>query len=322
MTRIESIALSDNKGRTVVLNQRISKLLTGKHRDSWLFELPNILQLVFETGNLDSVYYLLQAFVNTPLNTLGPSIKKRSTLATYEAKLKFLQKLLDLDFSEAEFRSSGMSFRFHPAKRAIFWLLLVLVNEIVNLNAYNLLPENVKGNVVMDIGANLGVFSILAAKMGAKNVYAFEPVRSTYMTLRKNLEINNVDKVVQPINKALGDKIGIGWINYLFEGDLAASLELNKWRNFPQQECEVTTIDEFVRREDVSPNFIKIDSEGYEKKIILGGQNTIRASKPFMSICAYHKKHDVEELTTTVLSIRKDYRYDLLERFSKILYFY
>jgi len=315
--RIEFVALIDSQGRTAVLDEKGMAPLAG----CYSHELRNILQLILGTGNFDSVYYLLEGWIQNQLNKRSSCKGGRRLLAVYRAKARFLQKLLDLDFSAAELRSRGMSFRFHLGKKEMLWFLLDLFEEIVEMNAYNVLPENVNGNVVMDIGAHLGVFSLFAAKMGAKKVYAFEPVESTYEMLGRNVEINDLDDTISPVNKALGDKIETGCVSYLFEGDWGASLELDMGTSAAQQECEVTTVDEFVRIQGTSPHFIKIDAEGYEKKIILGAENTIRTSKPFLSICAYHKKGDVEELAKTVLSVRKDYKYQLLETPSLVLYF-
>ena len=67
---------------------------------------------------------------------------------------------------------------------------------------------------------------------------------------------------------------------------------------------------------------MKIDSEGLEKEIIMGARETIGASKPLLSICAYHHPGDVEAIPRLVLSIRDDYKYELLERFERVLYFF
>jgi methylase of polypeptide subunit release factors len=59
------------------------------------------------------------------------------------------------------------------------------------------------GDVIVDVGANVGVISILLAKMnpGAK-IYAFEPVPRTYRTLMKNIAANKVTNITA-VNKAL-----------------------------------------------------------------------------------------------------------------------
>ena len=67
-----------------------------------------------------------------------------------------------------------------------------------------------RGDVVIDIGANIGMFSLYAASQGAKKIYAFEPNPNAYKILCKNIKENNLDDVITPFNLAvsnLDDKI-------------------------------------------------------------------------------------------------------------------
>jgi FkbM family methyltransferase len=70
-----------------------------------------------------------------------------------------------------------------------------------------------KGSVVLDIGANIGSFSLYAAHMGAKCVYAFEPGAEAYACLVKNVRENGLDDVVVLFKLAVtghsGDQVGI-----------------------------------------------------------------------------------------------------------------
>jgi FkbM family methyltransferase len=60
-----------------------------------------------------------------------------------------------------------------------------------------------KDCVVVDIGANVGVFSLYAAYMGAKKVYAFEPNQEAYDCLQKNVRENNLEDVIIPFKLAV-----------------------------------------------------------------------------------------------------------------------
>jgi 31-O-methyltransferase len=61
------------------------------------------------------------------------------------------------------------------------------------------------GDVVVDIGANIGVFTLYAAKQGAQ-VYAYEPMPPTYTVLQQNVEAHGLDRLVHTRNIGLSDR--------------------------------------------------------------------------------------------------------------------
>ena len=61
------------------------------------------------------------------------------------------------------------------------------------------------GDVVLDIGANIGVFTLFAAKQGAQ-VYAYEPMPPTYAVLLHNVMAHGLDQVVRTQNIGLSDR--------------------------------------------------------------------------------------------------------------------
>lgn len=65
-----------------------------------------------------------------------------------------------------------------------------------------------KGSVVIDVGANIGTFSLYAANMGASKVYAFEPNKESYEVLVRNIKVNNLENVIYPFNFAIGGRDG------------------------------------------------------------------------------------------------------------------
>jgi 31-O-methyltransferase len=61
------------------------------------------------------------------------------------------------------------------------------------------------GDVILDVGANIGVFSLYAAKQGAR-VYAFEPMPSTFAVLELNVRLHGLETVVKARNIGLSDR--------------------------------------------------------------------------------------------------------------------
>jgi FkbM family methyltransferase len=67
------------------------------------------------------------------------------------------------------------------------------------------------GNIVIDIGANIGVFALYAARCKAKKVYAFEPNSESYQLLLRNIELNNLPETILAFQSAIykndGEKV-------------------------------------------------------------------------------------------------------------------
>ena len=329
------VALLDSQGRSVVLDDRKMRLLT----EPWKNQGRNILELLLETHKLRAFYYLLDVLVCAYFNRDTWERWRKFSWARWrkfsKAKMRFIREVFGFHFRGVEISCKDLTFRFDidelgsgvmQRTGGAGSMILECVRQIVGCNQYNVSSETIRGKVVMDIGANIGVFSFLAARLGAEKVIAFEPVNSTCEILKRNIELNNLQNKVLPVNKALGDKVGRGQINYVGGGDDTATLDptLESYSRVGslKQECEITTVDALLSEHQTGTSFMKIDSEGSEKKVIIGARETIRASKPLLSICAYHHADDVEEIPRLVLSIRDDYRCELLERAERVLYFF
>ncbi len=70
----------------------------------------------------------------------------------------------------------------------LFGIKDVQIDNVILQNQYRISKEKVNGKIVIDGGANTGVFSIFAAKLGAKKVYAFEPIAENIELIRRNAE--------------------------------------------------------------------------------------------------------------------------------------
>jgi len=68
---------------------------------------------------------------------------------------------------------------------------------------YGDIEEN---STIIDIGANIGVYSIFAARNKNTKVYAFEPMIDNFRLLRKNIKLNKLDGKILPFNLAVGAK--------------------------------------------------------------------------------------------------------------------
>ncbi|MBU1449324.1 FkbM family methyltransferase [Patescibacteria group bacterium] len=121
--------------------------------------------------------------------------------------------------------------------------------------------------VVIDVGAQYGNYTLDACSLGAK-VYAFEPNPESFEILRRNVEVNGFTNCTL-LNFGLWSKTD----KLLIAGYAPHS----DWRG----RFRVIALDEWVELNGMTKvDFIKIDTEGAELEILKGGLNTLRRFKP------------------------------------------
>lgn len=168
---------------------------------------------------------------------------------------------------------------------------LKIIKSIFSDGQY-LMDYDFKNKVVIDGGANIGAFSICSVLLGAKKVFAFEPVESTFLQLRKNIRANGLENIVIPINKAIGSENLKSEVLYRFKGDPGAHLITAQSpleiKNGQSQITEIVKLDDVFEEKKI--DFIKLDIEGNEKEALLGATNLIKKNRPKIVMAAYHNK--------------------------------
>ncbi len=140
-------------------------------------------------------------------------------------------------------------------------------------------------SIFWDIGANVGLYSVFAGKLGKKiKVYAFEPSPFNYEILVKNFEINKLnDAIIIPI--PLSNKIQIAKFklsNTITGGALSVfGEEYDANGNIFSEELSFNTlginIDEICNIFNLQkPDYIKVDVDGIEHLILEGGEKIIK----------------------------------------------
>ncbi len=149
--------------------------------------------------------------------------------------------------------------------------LTVIVDEIFLLNRYTIYPEVKvnKGDVVVDIGAHVGIFSLFAFQNGASKIYSYEPDVNNCKYISQNCDDNNIKNVVVN-NFAITDINGP--INlHLSVSDGGNSVFFDSPSHDIENVIKVKSItleNIFIKEKIKKIDFLKIDCEGSEGLII------------------------------------------------------
>jgi FkbM family methyltransferase len=159
------------------------------------------------------------------------------------------------------------------------------------------------GEVFYDIGANIGVYTIIAAyRAGEKGkVFAFEPHSANFTRLLDNILVNNLQNIVVPCNFALNDEQGFFPFNYLSGQAGFSNSQLSPNHNVSDADdyYEISelkyaaSIDSLIASGKFAvPHHIKIDVDGNEPLILHGMSNLLRTSERPKSIQVEINKTD------------------------------
>jgi FkbM family methyltransferase len=146
------------------------------------------------------------------------------------------------------------------------------------------------GDVFVDVGANIGLFTLIAAAcvLPAGRVVAFEPAARTYARLAENVRLNefvNVDCV----KMALSDHSGhLNLIQSLDGFDAWNSLAgTTMGKRLSEEKVEVVGWDRYAKEHDLigRVTMMKIDVEGWESRVLAGGKEALtRADAPVLQV--------------------------------------
>jgi FkbM family methyltransferase len=193
-----------------------------------------------------------------------------------------LRRFLDADIDEeCDVIRNGRRFVLNPSdfvQRNFFWF-----GEEDQMEPRVLARLLKPGSVLFDVGANFGYYAItLADSLGHDcRVFAFEPFPSTYGRLRRHIELNALDDVIRAYPVALAARAGFARMAMHSHNSGAAALSDSDG----EERVEVSTLDNFCAEHAIDRlDFLKVDVEGCEEQLLIGGAATITRFSPLIFI--------------------------------------
>jgi FkbM family methyltransferase len=175
------------------------------------------------------------------------------------------------------------------------------------------------GYNVIDIGGNIGQTALMIGKKLNNNgkVISFEPVPENYQKFLTNLRLNPSIKNVSVENCGLGNS----YAKVRMSNPNKANSGQNRVANDNSGDgdlVEVITLDAYMAGKNIDVNFIKIDVEGFEFKVLQGAEQTLRKHKPqmFIEINEDNLKYQ-NDSSEALIKFLKGLGYTIIDLFDK-----
>ena len=170
--------------------------------------------------------------------------------------------------------------------------------------------DKIQNKAIIDAGCYIAD-SILVLRDEFPNapIYAFEPAKNNYKLAQETIKLNNIKNVTIE-NAGLGDN----------NSDCKIKTYDSMLKNCENTICDegneviqMTTLDEYVEKNNISVGLIKVDIEGYEQKFLQGAKNTIITQKPILLISIYHNYNDFYKIKPLIESWHAGYKFDFFQ---------
>lgn len=149
-------------------------------------------------------------------------------------------------------------------------------------------------DIFFDIGANVGIYSLLAGKVKKARVYSFEPVPSTFYFLKMNIAANSLEDSVTCYNKGVGDQPA----TLKFAADMDSMNKVIDGAYHGEViEAEVVQPDHFFEHNTGDGySMFKIDTEGYELNVLKGADAMLNDPRLMVILVEMNDAKKIHEL--------------------------
>ena len=188
-------------------------------------------------------------------------------------------------------------------KNTLAYCLAEQESKVYGVSPFSVQP----GDIVLDCGANIGVYTREALTAGAKLVVAIEPSPNNIKCLQKNFKAEIEQGRVIVYGKGVWNREEVLKFNASDESVEDSFVAAVPWTN-KTIDIPVTTIDKIVNELALDRvNFIKMDIEGSEQKALTGAKETISKQKPRMAVATEHTEDYLQNSQKVVTIIRGIY---------------
>jgi FkbM family methyltransferase len=170
----------------------------------------------------------------------------------------------------------------------------------------------------IDVGANIGFFTVMFAK-NLRRVLSIEPTRGAIERLLRNIDLNSVNEKVDVFEGAASNQTGTIEVNTIEGKEEYSSLGKMKHpsisgASYSVERAPSTTIDELVAQGSYDPGFIKIDVEGVEHLVLEGAQHVLAKKRPvILSEISGFLLEENGSSAKEVISLIKRHDYDVYD---------
>jgi|TARA_R110000796_G_scaffold98114_4_gene205518 FkbM family methyltransferase len=164
-----------------------------------------------------------------------------------------------------------------------------------------------KDSVFFDIGANIGIYTLYSAIVKENTVYSFEPHAASYKNLLDSINLNKLDKC-QAFCVALSNNINLSTINVKNMHEGVAENKVGQRGDY-YHGCTEMHLDFLVEKKILpQPDYIKIDVDGFEDRVIKGSLATLQKCKSaLIEINQIHEQH-ISMITDTGLKLESKHK--------------
>jgi FkbM family methyltransferase len=170
---------------------------------------------------------------------------------------------------------------FFPAQRRGFGKFIYAFREYYEPELAYLEKVLSPGDVFIDVGANFGVYTLVASKLvgTAGRVIAFEPTAESFATLRQNIALNHLVNV-RSFQVAVAQEAGKAWLYHGWD-PVGNSLGMDPLCGDQGEEVQTAALDDLLEENDVDRvDVIKIDVEGAEELVLRGAIRSLTKYSP------------------------------------------